>query len=103
MPTRFCSCYPRVQAVMLSGGATLLPYIGALDVGFTLLRELVGILVPARGSLAGLLCSPGRVMLSCGGEGTRVTLSLFYGPHVQRHTAAVCSTSTLPFQHQRTP
>ena len=76
MPTRFCSCYPRVQAVMLSGGATLLPYIGALDVGFTLLRELVGILVPARGSLAGLLCSPGRVMLSCGGEGTRVTLSL---------------------------
>ena len=78
MPTRFCSCYPRVQAVMLSGGATLLPYIGALDVGFTLLRELVGILVPARGSLAGLLCSPGRVMLSCGGEGTRVTLSLLY-------------------------
>ena len=75
MPTRFCSCYPRVQAVMLSGGATLLPYIGALDVGFTLLRELVDILVPARGSLAGLLCSPGRVMLSCGGEGTRVTLS----------------------------
>ena len=44
---------------MLFGGATLLPYIGALDVGFTLVRELVGILVPARGSLAGLLCSFG--------------------------------------------
>ena len=43
---------------MLFGGATLLPYIGALDVGFTLSGELVGILAPARGPLAGLVCLP---------------------------------------------